>query len=597
MKRKKQVGRGRPPRGASRKRLAVPPPYPVALKQKAVRLHLEEGIPINLIGQELNVCPDSVVAWVKRYQKQGEAGLQKQPRGAAARSTTLHPAVHEAIADIKEKHPTFGAGRVAQWLRRVLFLPGSREAVRQSFKRQGLAPGKPRPKPRRNPPKPRFFERTSPNQMWQSDIFTFQLNGHNAYLLGFIDDYSRYITGLGVYRGQTAENLLEIYRRAVSEHGRPKEMLTDNGRQYVAWHGKTRFQVALARDRVAHIRSAPHHPQTLGKIERFWKTIWEEFLERARFETFEEAVERIGYWVQHYNHRRPHQGIEGLCPADRYFSLQGEMKKTIEKNIATNVEEMALRGKPKTPFYLVGRVGGQNVVLQEERGQVRITVDGKEAGHGRDGGEEGAAEPQREGEEPGGAGAVDGSAAAGGDLPGAGHPGQPAGGLAGAGDGGYAPGAGAAHAAAGGTGADADAADGAAAGSEAGAPGDAAGPAGAGQAAPGAREAGGVGAAASPGRDGDEARAGGVAAGDPAGAGRNAERGGGGADPGRLAQDLLPMGGAGLAGHVGITHGAAAGKAAEGGGHGGDAPEGAAGAVGAGADAARAADPRPAAAG
>ena len=57
---------------------------------------------------------------------------------------------------------------------------------------------------------------------------------------------------------------------------------------------------------------------TLGKIERFWKTIWEEFLERARFETFEEAVERIGYWVQYNNHRRPHQGIEGLGPADRY---------------------------------------------------------------------------------------------------------------------------------------------------------------------------------------------------------------------------------------------------------------------------------------
>jgi hypothetical protein len=165
----------------------------------------------------------------------------------------------------------------------------------------------------------------------------------------------------------------------VADHGAPKEMLTDNGRQYVAWQGKTRFQAALARDRVHHIRSAPHHPMTLGKIERFWKTIWEEFLERARFETFESAVERIAYWVQYYNHRRPHQGIDGVCPAERYFAIQKEMRQVVEQGIAANVEQLALRGKPQAPFYVVGRVGGQNVVLQAEHGQVRILVDGQDA--------------------------------------------------------------------------------------------------------------------------------------------------------------------------------------------------------------------------
>jgi hypothetical protein len=69
---------------------------------------------------------------------------------------------------------------------------------------------------------------------------------------------------LGVYRGQTAENVLEVYRRAVGQYGAPKEMLTDNGRQYASWQGKTHFQHALARDRVHHIRSAPHHPMTLA---------------------------------------------------------------------------------------------------------------------------------------------------------------------------------------------------------------------------------------------------------------------------------------------------------------------------------------------
>src|SRR5208282_3006346 len=170
-------------------------------------------------------------------------------------------------------------------------------------------------KPKRNPPKPRFFERSTPNQMWQSDIFTFRLGGKNAYLIGFIDDHSRYIVGLDLFRSQTAEHVLELYRTAAAEYGVPKEMLTDNGRQYATWRGKTRFQQELQKDRVHHIRSSPHHPMTLGKIERFWKTIWEDFLVRAQFDSFDQARERVRLWVKYYNHKRPHQSLDGLFPA------------------------------------------------------------------------------------------------------------------------------------------------------------------------------------------------------------------------------------------------------------------------------------------
>ena len=50
---------------------------------------------------------------------------------------------------------------------------------------------------------------------------------------------------------------------------------------------------------------------TLGKIDRFWKTIYEEFLVRAQFGSFEEAQERVRHWVKYYTHKRPHQGIGG----------------------------------------------------------------------------------------------------------------------------------------------------------------------------------------------------------------------------------------------------------------------------------------------
>jgi hypothetical protein len=214
--------------------------------------------------------------------------------------------------------------------------------------------------------------------MWQTDIFTFRLGGKNAYLIGFLDDYSRYIVGLDVFRSQTAEHVLEVYRRAAAEYGVPKEMLTDQGRQYSSWRGTTRFEMELRKDRVHHIKSRPHHPMTLGKIERFWKTIWEEFLERAQFDSFESACERVRLWVKHYNHRRPHQSMEGLCPADRFFAIAQELRQVIERGIADNVLELALRGEPQSPFYMVGRMGEQSVVIRAEKGQVKMLVDGTE---------------------------------------------------------------------------------------------------------------------------------------------------------------------------------------------------------------------------
>ena len=232
--------------------------------------------------------------------------------------------------------------------------------------------------------RPRFFERSTPNQLWQSDIFTFRLGGRYAYLIGFIDDYSRYMAGLELYRTQTADQVLEVYRRAIGEYGVPKEMLTDRGRQYTNWRGSTRFERELTKDRIKHIKSQPHHPMTLGKIERFWKTIYEEFLVRAQFGSFEEARERIRHWLKYYNHKRPHQGIGGLCPADRYFEIQGELKKAMEQGIADNVLEMALRGKPKDPFYMVGRMEGQSVVLRAEKGKLRLMVDDEESGRKRE---------------------------------------------------------------------------------------------------------------------------------------------------------------------------------------------------------------------
>ena len=368
----------RPPRGAARR--PVPPhahSHSFEVRRKAVQLCLEEGFPTERVAREMGVGLSTLSHWVRVYRAQGEAGLQPQPGRRHRPQPKVAPAVKAKVVELKRRHPHLGIQKISQFLRRMWFLPVSRETVRRTLHEQQLLK-KPRPKPQRNPPKPRFFERSTPNQMWQTDIFTFRLGGKNAYLIGFLDDHSRYVVGLDVFRSQTAEHVLEVYRRAVAEYGVPKEVLSDQGRQYSSWRGTTRFEAELRKDRVHHLKSRPHHPMTLGKIKRFWKTIWEEFLERAQFDSFESAGERIRLWVKHYNHRRPHQSLEGLCPADRFFAIAQELRQVIERGLQENLLELALRGQPRSPFYMVGRMGEQSVVIRAEKGQVKMLVDGEE---------------------------------------------------------------------------------------------------------------------------------------------------------------------------------------------------------------------------
>jgi len=424
--------------------------YGLEFKLRCVKLRLEEGIPVSLLSKEVGASKDVIRRWAKAYQEWGEAGLRNRIVSEGRRRKLPGP-VREKIVEIKKREPLFGVKRISHLLKRVFFLSASPETVRRTLRAESLiVPSKKRLQ--RNITRPRFFERSTPNQMWQADIFTFRLGGRYAYLIGFVDDYSRYVVGLELYRSQTADQVLEVYRRAVGEYGVPKEMLTDRGRQYTNWRGSTRFERELGKDRVRHIKSQAHHPMTLGKVERFWKTIYEEFLVRAQFGSFEEAQERIRQWVQYYNHKRPHQGIGGLCPADRYFEIQAELRKTMEQGIAENVLEMALRGKPRDPFYMVGRMQGQSVVLRAEKGKLRLMVDDEEGGdkqemvydvtahekekdergkrdgkdreveggEAEDGGEEGAegVEPHGRGEVPGGSFGMDGEAQTGRSLPG-----------------------------------------------------------------------------------------------------------------------------------------------------------------------------------
>jgi len=428
---KKRKKNHSPPRGAGR-REKKGRRYSPETKLQAVRLRLEEGFRLGDVCAEMGMAQSCLSRWVHLYKEFGAAGLQAadQPQ---TRPSKLPQPITKKIVELKEQHPAFGIKRISQLLRRWFFLPASPETVRQHLHQAKLMPDTTPPK-KRNVTRPRFFERATPNQMWQSDIFTFRLGGRYAYLIAFLDDYSRFVVGADLFRSPTAQSVIEVYRVAAGEFQPPKEMLTDNGRQYTSWRGTSRFEAELRKDRVAHFKSRPQHPMTLGKIERFWESIWQEFLSRAQFDSFESARERIKLWIKYYNHKRPHQGIEGLCPADRFFEIQSTLRKTIEAGVQENLLELALRGKPQAPFYMVGRMDGQSVVLRAEKGKLKLSVsdeqnkeqelvydlnqarnDERQNAQGK---EEGTPQlAQRAGQSPGGAGGVDRAVQTGGCLP------------------------------------------------------------------------------------------------------------------------------------------------------------------------------------
>ena len=306
-------------------------PYPYEFRLKMVRLFLEEGYSTSILRESFGVSHHSVHRWARAYREQGPEGLLvKQHPGAKPK---ISSAVKKRIVKVKKKHPEYGARRIADVLKRIFLMSASASSVHKTLSDAGMTE-KAKPKPAKNPSKPRFFERSRPNQLWQSDIMTFRLAGRNAYLIGFLDDYSRYITSLGLYRSQTAAQVLETYRRGVAEYGVPREMLTDNGRQYTNWRGKTRFEREMKKDRVSpHPLPSPPPHDLWAKSSAFGKASRRSFLCAPNLAALTRPWKRCGYWVKYYNYKRPHQGIGGLCPADRFFEIAHDLKRTLEKGV------------------------------------------------------------------------------------------------------------------------------------------------------------------------------------------------------------------------------------------------------------------------
>ena len=343
---------------------------PVEVKLLAIDA-LKAGIPSSEVCDLIGVSSSAIGKWRKLYQEGGEGALARQATNPGTRRICSH--LERRIEQMRRDNPEAGVRRIRDELRHGQGIGVSAETVRRVLNDAGI--GNPPVQKNRRSPQIRRFEKDIPNSLWQIDIFTFNLKRmYPVYLVGMIDDHSRYIVGHGLFRQQTSQAVLEVVKGAIGQWGAPREILSDNGRQFAAWRGETRFQKVLKRQGISHVRSAPHHPMTLGKIERFWKTIWTEFLEDAYFASFADASQRLDHWIGYYNHQRPHQGIDGLCPADRFYGVADDVEEALRQGCRENALQMALGQETRPPLYLLGKLGETDVRVTRKGEDIEVRL-------------------------------------------------------------------------------------------------------------------------------------------------------------------------------------------------------------------------------
>ncbi|MCC6739559.1 MAG: transposase [Planctomycetia bacterium] len=325
----------------------------------------------NIVGKH------TLYAWKKRFEEGGAAGLVDRMREART-TDRLSEVTRRAIVMMKEAHPEWGVQRISDSLLRGPGLSASATTVLKVLHEAGYEAEEEGRKAHEAEPK--RFERAAAQEMWQSDIFTFRLKrqNRNVHLVGFMDDHSRFIVGFGLHATASSALVIETLRAGIANYGPPREVLTDNGTQYKTWRGKSAFAKELAMQGIAHVVASPRHPETLGKIERFWSTLWDDCVGAAVFLDLEDARKRIGHFIDHYNFRRPHQGIGGLVPADRFFGAAPAVLATLKARVAANALELAKNGLPRAPFYVTGQVGGQAFSVHAEGERMIMTREGSE---------------------------------------------------------------------------------------------------------------------------------------------------------------------------------------------------------------------------
>jgi transposase InsO family protein len=290
-------------------------------RYEAVMAVLRDGEPVTEVAVRFGVSRQSVHAWMRRYQDGGITALVDGSHRPASCPHQMPAEIEAEVCELRRQHPGWGPTRLAAVLARRGVAPApSRSAVYRALVRQRLIEtGR-----RRQRKDWLRWERHRPMELWQLDVVggIMLADGTELKALTGVDDYSRFCVSAGLVERANARAVCGVFVDAMRIHGVPEEVLTDNGKVFTGRHSSTPSEVLFDRicrqNGIAHRLTGVRAPTTTGKIERFHRTLREEFLASAALTSLGQAQSALDAWVGEYNKVRPHQAIGLLTPAERF---------------------------------------------------------------------------------------------------------------------------------------------------------------------------------------------------------------------------------------------------------------------------------------
>jgi putative transposase len=268
------------------------------LRKYVVKQCLAKITPLAEIARNRGVSRRSIYMLLDRYRRYGIEGLDPKKRGR--KRDPINPNFEQYL--LKE-YAYLPKGSHKMWLHLTdQGFSVSQRKIQEIYNQYKLKMNK-----RKRPSQIKFvkYEWPTPNALWHTDWTECPFTGMQ--LIAFIDDHSRFIVHAEYFSNATTENTVLALKAAIKKYGCPENILTDNGVQF---HPKGLFGEVCNQFGINHILGRINHPQTNGKIERWFGTYKMEFQpQRWNLDRF----------VQLYNEERLHQGIGYKKPIERYM--------------------------------------------------------------------------------------------------------------------------------------------------------------------------------------------------------------------------------------------------------------------------------------
>ena len=303
-------------RGWGRRRMR----YPASEKLEIIRLVERSHLPVRRTLDKLGIPATTFYRWYDRYRAFGEAGLEDRTSGPGRIWNRIPDDVRRRIVDLALDEPELSPRELAVTFTDTKGYFVSEASVYRLLKAHDLITS---PAFVVIKAADEFRDKTAaPNQLWQTDFTYLKVIGWGwFYLSTILDDFSRYIIAWKLCTTMRAEDVTDTLKLALEASGcssaevvhKPR-LLSDNGSSYIAGD----LAAWLEDQGMDHVRGAPNHPQTQGKIERWHQTL----KNRVLLENYYlpgDLKASVGAFVEHYNHRRYHESLANLTPADVYF--------------------------------------------------------------------------------------------------------------------------------------------------------------------------------------------------------------------------------------------------------------------------------------